>query len=45
MKALRFKKFGSPTVLAIEGIPRPEPDNGEALVQVKAVAKQVLTFS
>jgi NADPH:quinone reductase len=38
MKALRFKKFGPPSVLAIEEIPRPEPRAGEALVQVKAAA-------
>jgi len=38
MKALRFSKFGSPSVLAIEEIPRPEPREGEALVQVKAAA-------
>ena len=35
MKALRFRKFGSPSVLAIEEVPRPEPrgwggiDSGE----------------
>ena len=38
MKALRFSKFGPPSVLAIEEIPRPEPGAGEALVQVKAAA-------
>jgi NADPH:quinone reductase len=38
MKALRFGKFGPPSVLAIEEIPRPEPRAGEALVQVKAAA-------
>lgn len=38
MKALRFGKFGPPSVLAIEDIPRPEPRDGEALVKVKAVA-------
>src|SRR5437763_9541321 len=38
MKALRFSKFGLPSVLAIEEIPRPEPREGEALVQVKAAA-------
>ncbi len=36
MKALRFSKFGPPSVLAIEEIPRPIPRDGEALVQVKA---------
>lgn len=38
MKALRFRKFGPPSVLAIEEVPRPEPRDGEALVQVKAAA-------
>ena len=38
MKALRFSKFGSPSVLAIEEIPRPEPRDGEVLVRVKAAA-------
>ncbi len=38
MKALRFHKFGSPSVLAIEEVPRPEPHDGEALVQVEAAA-------
>ena len=38
MKALRFHKFGPPSVLAIEEVPRPEPHDGEALVQVKAAA-------
>ena len=38
MKALRFSKFGPPSVLAIEELPRPEPIEGEALIQVKAAA-------
>ncbi len=38
MKALRFKKFGPPTVLAFEEVPRPDPGEGEALIQVKAAA-------
>jgi NADPH2:quinone reductase len=38
VKALRFGKFGPPSVLAIAEIPRPEPRSGEALVQVKAAA-------
>ena len=38
MKALRFNKFGPPSVLAIEEVPQPEPRDGEALVQVKAAA-------
>ena len=38
MKALRFHKFGPPSVLAIEEVPRPEPHDGEAVVQVRAAA-------
>jgi len=38
MKALRFSKFGPPSVLTIEEVPRPEPGDGEALIQVKAAA-------
>jgi NADPH:quinone reductase len=38
MKALRFSKFGPPSVLAIQEVPRPEPSKGDALVQVKAAA-------
>ena len=35
MKALRFSKFGLPSVLRIEEIPRPEPRDGEALTTTK----------
>jgi NADPH:quinone reductase-like Zn-dependent oxidoreductase len=38
MKALRFSKFGPPSVLAVEEIPTPEPRKGEVLVQIKAAA-------
>ena len=38
MKALRFGKFGPPSVLAVEEIPTPEPRKGEVLVQIKASA-------
>ncbi len=38
MKALRFSKFGPPSVLTIEEIPRPKLGDGEALIQVKAAA-------
>jgi NADPH:quinone reductase len=38
MKALRFHEFGAPSVLCIEDIPRPEPADGEVLVQVEAAA-------
>jgi NADPH2:quinone reductase len=36
MKSLRFGVFGPPSVLRIEEVAIPEPDDGEALVQVKA---------
>jgi NADPH2:quinone reductase len=36
MKALRFAKFGPPSVLRIEEVPIPEPGAGETLVRVKA---------
>jgi NADPH:quinone reductase-like Zn-dependent oxidoreductase len=32
MKALRFSKFGPPSVPAIEEVRRPEPGDGEVLV-------------
>jgi NADPH:quinone reductase-like Zn-dependent oxidoreductase len=38
MKALRFHKFGPPSVLATEEVPRPEPHDGETLVRVEAAA-------
>ena len=38
MKALRFHQFGAPSVLHIEEIARPNPDDGEALVQIQAAA-------
>ena len=38
MKALRFRTFGPPSVLAVQEAPRPEPGNGEALIRVKAAA-------
>jgi NADPH:quinone reductase-like Zn-dependent oxidoreductase len=38
MKALRFSKFGPPSVLVVEDIPTPEPGKGEVLVQIKATA-------
>jgi hypothetical protein len=38
MKALRFSKFGPPSVLSIEEIPKPKPGDGEALIQVRAAA-------
>jgi NADPH2:quinone reductase len=38
MKALRFHNFGPPSVLAIEDISKPQPSEGEVLVEVKAAA-------
>jgi NADPH2:quinone reductase len=38
MKALRFAEFGPPSVLRIEEVAIPEPEEGEALVRVKAAA-------
>jgi NADPH2:quinone reductase len=38
MKALRFAKFGPPSVLRIEEVAIPEPGEGEAVVHVKAAA-------
>lgn len=36
MKALRFRSYGPPSVLAIEDVPTPEPGPGEVLVRVEA---------
>jgi NADPH:quinone reductase-like Zn-dependent oxidoreductase len=36
MEALRFDKFGPPSVLRIEEVAIPEPGDGEAVVHVKA---------
>jgi NADPH:quinone reductase-like Zn-dependent oxidoreductase len=38
MKALRFNKFGPPSVLSIEEVPKPVPGPGETLVRVLAAA-------
>jgi NADPH:quinone reductase len=38
MKVLRFKSYGTSSVLAIEEVPKPEPKAGEVLIQVKAAA-------
>jgi NADPH:quinone reductase-like Zn-dependent oxidoreductase len=38
MKALQFSTYGSPDVLTVEEIPKPEPNKGEVLVQIKATA-------
>jgi NADPH:quinone reductase-like Zn-dependent oxidoreductase len=36
MKAARIHQFGPPNVIEIEDVPRPEPGDGEVLVQVAA---------
>lgn len=36
MKAVRIHRFGPPEVLSLEEVPKPEPGNGEVVVQVKA---------
>ena len=36
MKAIRIHSFGSPEVLSLEEVPKPEPGGGEVLVRVKA---------
>lgn len=36
MKALRFKKYGPPSVLAIEEVEMPLPGAGEALIEIRA---------
>jgi len=36
MKAVRDHRFGPPEVIALEDIPKPEPSNGEVVVEVKA---------
>ena len=38
MKAVRLHTRGGPEALAYEDAPRPEPGNGEVLIQVHAMA-------
>jgi NADPH:quinone reductase-like Zn-dependent oxidoreductase len=38
MEALGFNQFGTPSVLYIEEVARPEPGSGEVLVQIQAAA-------
>src|SRR5438309_10605991 len=38
MKALQFSAYGSPAVLTIKEIPKPEPRKGEVLIQINATA-------
>ncbi|MFD1094828.1 quinone oxidoreductase family protein [Salegentibacter chungangensis] len=37
MKALTFSKFGGPEVMEYIDMPDPEPENGEVLVEMKAI--------
>jgi NADPH:quinone reductase-like Zn-dependent oxidoreductase len=36
MKAVRVHRFGPPEVITLEDVPKPEPSNGEVVVEVKA---------
>jgi NADPH:quinone reductase-like Zn-dependent oxidoreductase len=36
MKALRVNRFGGPEVLSVEEVPKPEPAEGQVLIQVNA---------
>ena len=36
MKAVRVHRVGPPEVIALEDVPKPEPNNGEVVVEVKA---------
>jgi len=38
MRALRFERFGDPSVLRLAEVSRPVPAAGEALVEVRAAA-------
>ena len=36
MKAARILKFGSPSVITTDDVPKPQPASGQLLVRVKA---------
>ena len=36
MRAVRYHEYGSPQVLSLEDVPRPEPGKGQVLVRVHA---------
>ena len=38
MKAICFHEYGGPGVLKYENVPRPEPQHGQVLIQVRAAA-------
>jgi len=44
MKAVRIHEYGGPEVLVLEDIPRPEPGEGEILIQVHAAAVNPLDW-
>jgi NADPH:quinone reductase-like Zn-dependent oxidoreductase len=37
MRTVRFREYGGPEVLRVEQVPRPEPGEGELLIEVDAV--------
>src|SRR2546422_2343876 len=45
MKAIRFHEYGGPEVLQYEDVPRPEPQQGEVLIQVRAAAVNPLDLA
>jgi NADPH:quinone reductase-like Zn-dependent oxidoreductase len=36
MKAVRIHQFGPPSAMVVDQVPRPNPGDGEVLVQVRA---------
>jgi NADPH:quinone reductase-like Zn-dependent oxidoreductase len=38
MKTLEFHRYGSPEVLQLKEVPRPEPGEGEVLIEIRATA-------
>jgi len=45
MKAIRFHDYGGPEVLKYEDVPRPEPQQGEVLIQVRAASVNPLDLA
>lgn len=45
MKAIRFHDYGGPEVLKYEDMPRPEPQQGEVLIQVRAASVNPLDLA